>query len=511
VALGGQLRETDSFLQQLGELYRLRRPGRKAVDGFELYLVDLSEWRLRFSERTPLIRVKAEATEGLSTIRLAESLRDIAQGQGWRRRDCLVLLDSDGQRLKARLVNQYFPRFVVIDAGEQQGLLASPSFTGGLLDLVCEQIPISSLAPYQVGAPVEGSAFFGREHEIDRILRRPETNFAIVGVRRIGKTSLLKEARRRLQEQGEDPSRIVWLDCSTLSSLEHFTQEIVRELNPRELPRLKKKEKYFFYFAGFLKRMSKMHGGPITVFLDEADQLLAWAREVPEEWELLPTLRASASAGHCRYVIAGFRLLMNELYNNHSPFFLAFEPLTLGPFARRETAEVITRPMNSLRVRFENEREVVSRIYAETRGHPLLVQYYCLELLNQLEKQGSRTLSLSSLADIYTSPGFQAQIINAFRDNVNNPDKVLVYALLTHFPEDKETFSPGEIYGALQRHGAHFSAEKIDRTCERLVLAGVLAREGPRHRFANPIFPRILRANYDLDHLLSVAKKEAGV
>jgi hypothetical protein len=88
---------------------------------------------------------------------------------------------------------------------------------------------------------------------------------------------------------------------------------------------------------------------------------------------------------------------------------------------------------------------------------------------------------------------------------------VLVYALLDHFPGDKVTFTQGEMYGALSRQGCSFQPEEIDRVCERLVLAGIFVREGSRHRFAYPIFSPILRANYDLEHLLSVAKKEIGL
>jgi hypothetical protein len=190
---------------------------------------------------------------------------------------------------------------------------------------------------------------------------------------------------------------------------------------------------------------------------------------------------------------------------------MAFEPLRLGSFSRKETEDVILRPMRTLRVHFQNEGEVVRRIHADTRGHPLLVQFYCVELINQMERRESRTISPANLTDIYQSDGFRAHIINVFRDNVSSTDKILVYALLSYFPEGKETFSQGEMYGTLRRKGCLYSPEKIDRSCERLVLAGILSREGSRHRFANPVFPRILRANHDLDHLLSVAKKEMGL
>ena len=90
-------------------------------------------------------------------------------------------------------------------------------------------------------------------------------------------------------------------------------------------------------------------------------------------------------------------------------------------------------------------------------------------------------------------------------------DKVLVYALLKTFMADKREYTESEIYGALAKQHAPHPAEEIDRVCQRLVMAAVFVRNGPKYQFAFPVFPRVLRANHDLDHLLSVAKKEIGL
>lgn len=496
------------LLQRLSDLkYRIRRPGQKTVAGYELFLVDLSEWKLRFPDRTPLIWAKAEVAEYRPALELAESLQDVARQQGWRHRDCIVLLDGDGQELKAQTSVQYFPRFVVVDEIDQRKILGAHSFTGALLDFICEQVPITGLAPYEISGPVEGSRFFGRGREIDKILRQEGTNFAVLGIRKIGKTSLLREVRQRLLDQGEDPARILWLDCSTLSAPDQFVQEIVRGLNIRELTRLKQSYKYPFFFPDFLRRMYDTHGGRIIIFLDEADKFLMWVRNAPE---LLTSLRASVNAGHCRYIVAGFQDLLSKLYDQESPLYHKFEPLHLGPFELKETEEVVLRPMKSLRVRFENEGEIVARIHANTRGNPLLVQYYCMELINQLQLHNSRTLSPADVESIYASDGSKNLVVNTFRDNVSIQDRALVYVLLIYFPESKEMFTQEEMYGAMHEKGCPLSAEQIDQSCDRLVLAGVFVRDGLRYLFALPMFPRTLRTAYNLEFLLAATKKEMG-
>jgi hypothetical protein len=494
------------FLQKLKTRYRIRPASPASSSSYGLYLVDFSEWKLSFSDRTPVIHVNAVKAATLPAQELAESLQDVARDHSWRHRECLVLMDGDGRELKTHTSGVYSFRFVIVDAISQRNILAAPSPTGALLNLICEQLPTASLSPYQISAPVEGACFFARRAEVENVLKHPMTNFAITGVRRIGKTSLLREIRRTILERDENPERLVWLDCSTLSGPSQFIEEVVRQLNIRELPRLKKIQESLFSFEDFLKRMAKMHGGAITFFLDEADQFLVWARDV---WS--PILRASVNSHDCRYIVAGFQNLLKEQYDRRSPFYLSFEQLDLLPFRIDETADVVLQPMRSLRVQIENEGQLVSRIQFDTRGHPQLVQYYCLELIKELDRQNIRILNQTACSNIYASEGFKNLIINAFRDNVGIEDKVLVYALLNTFPENRETFTQEEMYGAIKRHHCNFLADDIDRSCGRLLMAGVFIREGLRYQFAIPAFPRVLKANYDVNYLLSVAKKEMAL
>ena len=111
-----------------------------------------------------MIWVNAEDASHLSTQELIESLQDVADQHGWRHRLCVVLIDEVRQELQVLAGARYAPRFIVIDSAAQQRILIAHSFIGAFLDVVCEQIPMANLAPYQVSAPVEGSSFFGREH-----------------------------------------------------------------------------------------------------------------------------------------------------------------------------------------------------------------------------------------------------------------------------------------------------------------------------------------------------------
>jgi Cdc6-like AAA superfamily ATPase len=383
-------------------------------------------------------------------------------------------------------------------------VLQSRRPSGELLDLVSAQVPISFLSPYETRAPVTGSRFFGREHEMARILSNPDTNHAILGIRRIGKTSLLRETERLLSER-ESASRVVYLECSDLLSTDDYIREVVRKLNPRELPRLHM-QKYVFFFPNFLERMSKVHKGKIIFLLDEVDNLVIMQRG---DWELFRMLRASSNKGACQYIIAGFREAMREQYMLDSPFYNFAQEIRLSEFTRQQARELIVTPMENLRVRIRNEEEVVARIYAETAGHPNLIQYYCLILLRRLDQTGEREINLESLFDVYADEGFTSHLLTSFMQNTENREKALVYAILMSAENaGSKGFGHAEIDALLRKGNITLQQKDIDEACNLLTLAGIIHRRGQEFYFTSSVFTKVLQQAYDLNYLFRKVKEE---
>ena len=258
--------------------HRVRKP--EQVLGYRVHLVDLSSWKLRFSERTPIVDVSPEDLAALAPRELAQSLGDVIRTRNLADRNPIILVQGEGQDLRAQLKTAYLP-VVVLDRPIQEAVQQSRRPTGELLDQISAQLELSLLAPYETSKPVTGSRFFGREFEIRRIRQGSDSNFAIMGIRRIGKTSLMREVLRQLKEQhmesGDENAlqRLIFMDCSAINSPEYFIQEVVRKLRPQELSRLSHKQ-YPIYFPDFLDRMSRRYDGPLIFFLDEFDKLLAW-------------------------------------------------------------------------------------------------------------------------------------------------------------------------------------------------------------------------------------------
>jgi AAA+ ATPase superfamily predicted ATPase len=487
------------FHEELGYNVRTAKPSL----GHEIFQIDLADWKLRLSNRTPVIWVQTKDLDGVSSQHIMESLGDVLRERNLTRQIVLVLIDGNALPLFRHKTNFNY-NLVLIGSEEQKNIIQSRRPTGELLDIVSAQVPISYLSPYETRAPVTGSRFFGREHEISRIQASPDTNHAILGIRRIGKTSLLRETERILLEQ-ETSARVVYLECSDLLSTDDYIREVVRKLNPRELPRLEL-QKYVFFFPNFLERMSKQFKSKIIFLLDEIDNLVIMQRG---DWELFRMLRASSNKGACQYIIAGFREAMREQYMLDSPFYNFTQEIRLNEFTRQQARSLIVTPMENLRVRFKQEEEVISRIYEETAGHPNLIQYYCLILLRHLDQTGEREISPESLIDVYSDEGFTSHLLTSFMQNTENREKALIYALmLTDEDAGRKGFGQEQIDDVLRDRGIVLTQKGIDEVCNVLTLAGVIHRKGKEFYFTSPVFTKVLQQTYDLEYLFRKVKEE---
>ncbi len=492
-----------SMLRRLSEEVGYRVETSEPCLGLDLFEIDLSGWKLKLSNRTPVVWVKAGELEGSSTQHLLQILSDVRRQRDWGRQTALVLIDGDSRPLLGYTTSPLY-NLVVVGHEEQERVVASRRPSGELLDIFSAQVPISTLAPYETRAPVTGSRFFGREYEIQRILSNPDTNHAILGIRRIGKTSLLREVERIYREGGES-GHVVYLDCSDLLSTEDYIREVVRKLNPRELVRMHLQQT-IFWFPNFLERMAHAHGPKLVFFLDEIDNLVLMQRG---DWELFRMLRASSNKGACQYIMAGFREAMKEQYLLDSPFYNFCQEVRLSEFTRRQAHDLIVTPMENLRVRIKDRDEVVGRIYEETAGHPNLMQYYCMILLRRLDITGEREISSESLIDVYSDEGFKGHLLTSFMQNTERREKAIVYAVLMA-GEDTPVrgFTHEFIDGALRRQAIALSQQTIEEACDVLVLAGVLYRKGKEYFLTSPVFTKVLKRTYDLSYLFRKLKEE---
>lgn len=475
--------------------FRIRKRD-KAFD-CEFYLLDLSEWKLRLSDRSPFIRVEARHLERFDADTIVSGIEAVILNQRFQDRVPILIVEGRSAELRD-LVRLRLPFSVILDEKDVRQITTGTITAKRMLDLICQQLPVSALSPYEISSPVIGNRFFGREYEIRTILNHPETNYVIVGTRRIGKTSLLLEVRRRMSDMGDQ--QVFFFDCSDFNSPHDYIRAVTTEIAIKERERMNLQQ-----FPHFLRRRSVRGRKPLTFFLDEIDHLIEFDRR--QNWTLLRVLRSSAIQGYCRYILSGFREVIEECLRVETPLFNFVTALSLGNMSRDETRRLITVPMQNMGVSIDREGDVVNQIFGETAGHPNFVQYYCYSLVQLMDREGRRQIRPNDLALLYGDQDFERYVFRTFSSNTTELEKAIVYSLV-----DREQFTIRDIDVALKKRKVRrVTGQQLEQACDSLRMAGILDKQRQLLSFATPILPRMLREHYDVDYLFTRAKEDGNL
>lgn len=502
-------------LRALSERLRFQVRGPLHVARLDAYLIDLADWKLSLTDRTPCLWVHKPEHQNLPTLDLADEIRDAVRQANWHSEVVLVLIDWQAPELRQALETAFthaghFTQFAVIDSTQQRAIFDAASPTRVMQDVLLDQIPLAQLSPYETSRLVTGNRFFGRRAYLKKILQQPRVNFIIMGIRRIGKSSLLREVQRQLDLSDpveEKQQRRVYVDCSVFQSEDDFYHEIISQLSPIDMKRFERqtqsqrfKSQMFHYLAG-------QEGGQITYLLDEVDGLL---NGLGGHYELFEAMRrASAKNNDARFIVAGFRQLRQAAETLDSPLFHFGEIVTLKPLDGDEVREMVVEPLERLRIKLEGRDDIAQRIYRETAGQPNLVQYYCRTLLEQLKPEGPRSISLPDLESVYTNQDFRDFLIQTFLSNTVPLERAIVFAVAAKYKEPDATFSLKDIDTELYRHRFEIDFGQLNAACRSLAAAGVFT--GPdrkQYRFSVPLLSRMLEEEYPLDFVFDKARRD---
>ncbi|MEM7803161.1 MAG: hypothetical protein AAF633_28480, partial [Chloroflexota bacterium] len=376
--------------------------------------------------------------------------------------------------------------------------------------VLLSQMARSQLAPYETNRPVIGGQFFGRKTQVNRVLTNPNTNFLFIGIRRIGKTSLLKEIKRVMDE--EDPprsgeTRRLYVDCTVISSEEEFLRTLTADLAPSEMKLLMGRAAQAKRYKRLMfDRFADLNGGPVTILIDELDRLLS---EIDDPNSLFDVLRAAFIAGKARFIMAGFRKAMSAVTNVNSPFNNFATDVVIGKLKASEVERMILGPMGSLRVSFESQ-QLVNRIAHETSGLPNYVQFYCQTLLEILDEEERSEIREADIDKVYESREFRNFVIDNFTSNTVPLERALVYCVIAEF-KDRPTIPPftqRTIDGFLRKRNLTLNYRELEWACRNLHVSGVFENSGLEYIFSVPLFHRILLQTRDVDFLFEKTKAE---
>ena len=454
--------------------------------------VEAPALRLNLPERFPLVFV-ADPNPGPETIRqLFDTVSVLKETSNF----TLVIplepeepaVDIPFSLRRAIDASPYAHDFVVLSHQDALDILVARYPERVLVRHISRQVDLSFISPFVVNGPVPPQMFFGRDREIRNLVDHAgRRNFAVVGNRKIGKTSLLNRVEARLFQQ--DSVRLVRLDCQTVREAADFYAILETGLGisleagtPSALG------------AG-LRTVAASSALPLVLVLDEVDALLAVEKARGEG--LLSVLRELANEKTCSFIFCGSKVLAQQLRDPESALFNFPETIPLPYLAHEEMDDVIIRPLETLGIRMDDSAAVLDAVWALTSGHPNLTQFVGRALVNAANERQDRLVRREDVETLWTDAAF----VQFYFDTIWGAASPLEKLVTLLMPPDN--FSVGDVEKALSTAGADVSAAQVDSALEMLLVYSVFGRSGKLYRFIPQAFHKLLDLNYEKERLLA--------
>lgn len=261
--------------------------------------------------------------------------------------------------------------------------------------------------PYVAGAPIiEDGMFFGRRELVDRILQTIHNNSLLIyGERRIGKTSIQHQLKKRLSDL-DDPVfdfHPVYVDLQGTPENEFFrtiADDIFEQLEP-VLGGLRPEHdasgdyayREFVSDVRAVLKVLESHSARkvrLVLLIDEVDELNDYDPRVNQK---LRSLFMKNFAENLVAVVSGVEI-KKHWEREGSPWYNFFEEIEVKPLQPSDARELIEHPIGGM---FKVERGVAERIIALTAGKPYLIQKICIALVTRLHEQQRRKITMADV------------------------------------------------------------------------------------------------------------------
>lgn len=397
----------------------------------------------------------------------------------------------------AKLEQVYGITIIPVTYNNLFSLIASRDPAQALKRLVLSNIDLPTISPFTTRGPTSDNMFFGRERELRMLATQlRSSSFAIIGGRRIGKTSLLLRLHRVILPTAGFYT--LFLDCSKKPSDVPINKLRLIDWRP-EPPKNPPKT-----FGELLE--SPPFDRPVVLLLDEADKLIPFERE--HGWQLINGLRSMANTGYVQVVFCGERVLIEVLRDSSGPLFNFANEIQLGLLEEKEVHELVTRPMRQLEIALNDEDKIVERIWEFTSGHPNVVQLLCHRLIERINQKDNRTITLEDVDIIINNPEFlEKDFLQTFWEAATPLEKIITLVLSQ---DELKPYKYSEVRQMLsQAINIQIDATLVKDALDRLIhLRSILQQTKAGYEFAVPAFPRVLTNTTTMEDLLVILVEE---
>ncbi len=261
--------------------------------------------------------------------------------------------------------------------------------------------------PYIAGAPVRNEKmFYGREKLLQRLINTlPNNSLMMHGPRRIGKTSLQHQLKKRL-ERAEHPDYHyvpVFIDLQGVRE-ERFFRTMMEDILeacaplPAELTRTTERPNGYSardFSAELQQVLAHLQSRSakklkLVLLLDEVDTLNAFSARVNQQ---LRGIFMKSFAENLVAVMSG-SYIRKQWESEGSPWYNFFEEIAVPPLEKEEALALIRGPVQGI---FSYEKEALEKVLAYSKCEPYRIQRLCVNAINRIIEMKRRRVTASDI------------------------------------------------------------------------------------------------------------------
>ena len=424
--------------------------------------------------------------------------------------------------LVQELVKKTYLDLIPIDSIDLKKIVFSKMPRDTIRNMILSNLTLQKVSPYQITGPTKAT-FYGRTDIINQISRTADSSYAIVGARKIGKTSLLY----KIVDNPPPNNYYIFMNldpkfkgASTYKPFFKGLEEKIAEAFHQKVNLVSLTTRQSFSRLTRVIHELSMKGNRIIFVFDEVDAFIKFDSRF--EYRLLHTFRTLSQDNYCQFIFAGFKTLYHRKREMENPLYNFTREIMLKPLEREAALDLITKPMESIGVHYQDEKDR-ELILEYTARHPNLLQFICEKLIAIIEKHANaedrRTIYRSDIQSLFNH-AYEEYIMDEiymFYSDLTNLDRLILVLLVEEQSKQTEevTLSLAKIRNKLIEQTIEVHVDKIYRVLRNLLMRFILLdKENDNYGFALPVFPCILEKRIDNDlkkTLIEETKKEIKI
>lgn len=337
----------------------------------------------------------------------------------------------------------------------------------GLISQILAQSDLTKVSPFILNNATPSRMFYGREAEEATLLSTLGSNsVALLGGRRIGKTSLIRHVRSALESADFNP---LFGDCQTVRNWDDFGGLIERSWKVK-VERPFSPQHLFSVIDALAAKSNKK----LVIFLDEIDQLLDWDQhhssgEVSEA--LFKAFRSLSQEGVAQFVFSGERTIATKLWDPHSPHWNFCRPLLLRQLSFASSQSLLIDTFKAMQIVIPNENAFADLAWSATSGHPQILQYLGDAVVLLLNERPAIERSIVTAADLLTvasSFEFASHYLATYWGQATVLEKMISLIVVQNIDD------PTKIHSHLEQMRVEHTQDQLQTGLRMLELYGIL-------------------------------------